>query len=373
MPRGIYKGAEERRAYWAMVLPAFLLYLLVLAFPILLSIVLSLSNFNGGRMFGGDPWRITGFQQYAKLVTDPQFWLALKNNVYIVLISVFGQLPLGFIFAYLIYRKIVKFGEFWQGVLYMPSIISVIVIGIMWKIIFSPSGLIADMMNGWYAGSFSRAIAPVFNVPGGFTVTDGTLRQIIAASDPAALSIFTNPVAELKDLILSYPTDELPVLKGDLANLLARKWSPDFLAKPDMAMIPIMFVVLWCWTGMYLILFLANMQKIDVQIIEAARIDGASEGQVMGRIVLPSLSGVIVNAAILCIAGSLNSFALIFAMTGGGPGRVTQLLSIYMYQNAFIGSPDYPLANAIALSIVIFSFILIVLTKVAEKRYGGRE
>jgi raffinose/stachyose/melibiose transport system permease protein len=44
-----------------------------------------------------------------------------------------------------------------------------------------------------------------------------------------------------------------------------------------------------------------------------------------------------------------------------------------MYQNAFIGSPDYPLANAIALSIVIFSFILIVLTKVAEKRYGGRE
>jgi len=373
MARGIYRGAEERRAYWLMVLPAFLLYLLVLAFPIIISVTLSLSNYNGGKMFGGDPWRITGFQQYARLVTDPQFWLALKNNVYIVLVSVFGQLPLGFVFAYLIYRKVVKFGEFWQGVLYMPAIISVIVLGIMWKIIFAPSGLIADLMNGLYASSFSRKIVQIFNAAGGFHITDGVVSQIIGASDPAALKIFANPLVELKELILSYPPDQLGVLQGDLVNLLARKWSPDFLAKPDVAMLPILFVVLWCWTGMYLILFLANMQKIDVQIIEAARIDGAGEGQVMTRVVLPLLSGVIFNAAILCIAGSLNSFALIFAMTGGGPARVTQLLSIYMYQNAFIGAPNYPLANAIALSIVLFSFILIGFTKVVEKRYGGKE
>ncbi|HET6486938.1 MAG TPA: sugar ABC transporter permease, partial [Spirochaetia bacterium] len=139
------------------------------------------------------------------------------------------------------------------------------------------------------------------------------------------------------------------------------------------AMIPIMFVVLWCWTGMYLILFLANMQKIDPQLLEAARIDGAGEGQVMGKIVLPLLSGVIVNSAILCISGSLNSFALVWAMTGGGPGRVTELMSIYMYRYAFVGVPNFPLANAIAMAIVIFSIVLIVLTKVVERRYGGKE
>jgi raffinose/stachyose/melibiose transport system permease protein len=156
-------------------------------------------------------------------------------------------------------------------------------------------------------------------------------------------------------------------------NLLGNKWTPTFLTKPDLAMLPVLFVVLWCWTGLYLILFLANMQKIDSQIIEAARIDGASEGQVMGRVVLPNLSGVIVNSAILCIAGSLNSFALVFAMTRGGPARVTQLLSIYMYDSAFAGAPNYPLANAIAMAIVVFSVVLIALTKVVEKRYGGRE
>jgi ABC-type sugar transport system permease subunit len=373
MASGLRTRAEEKRAYWAMILPAFLLYLLVLAFPIVLSIVLSLSNWNGGQLFGGERWRITGFQQYARLAGDPQFWLALKNNIYIVIVSVFGQLPLGFIFAYLIYRKIVRFGDFWQGVLYMPAIISVIVLGIMWGIIFSPTGLIADVMNGLYANAFSQRLTGLLREAGGLNVSDGLVKGIVAASDPQALTIFANPVAELKDLLLTYDPGQLEVLKGDLVNLLARKWTPEMLTKRDLAMLPIMFVVLWCWTGMYLILFLASMQKIDAAILDAARIDGAGEGQVMGQVVLPLLSGVIVNAAILCISGSLNSFALIYAMTGGGPARVTQLLSIYMYENAFVGSPNFPLANAIAMSIVIFSIVLIVLTKLAERRWGGKE
>lgn len=373
MRRGIHSRAEEVRAYWAMVLPAFILYLLVLAFPIVLSIVLSLSDYSGGKLFGGEGWKLVGFPQYERLVKDPQFWLALKNNIYIVLVSIFGQLPLGFLFAYLIYRKIVKFGDFWQGVLYMPAIISTIVLGIMWSVIFSPTGLIADVLNKSYSSTFTNHLTRIFDQAGGFHITDDVVANVLAVSDPKALTVFANPSAELKDLLLGYQPDQMNVMLSDLTNLLARKWTPEFLTKQNVAMLPVMFVTLWCWTGTYLILFLANMQKLDPQLIEAARIDGAREGQVMGQIVLPLLSGVIVNSAILCIAGSLNSFALIWAMTGGGPGRVTEVLSIYMYRNAFVGVPNFPLANAIAMSIVIFSIILIVLTKLVEKRYGGKE
>jgi ABC-type sugar transport system permease subunit len=244
----------------------------------------------------------------------------------------------------------------------------------MWSIIFSPSGIIAAAINGIYSSSMAHKIDGIFAAAGGFHITDDVIHKLIAASGPVAGQTFsTDPPEELKQLILTYSPDNLPLLKHDLVNLLGMKWIPSFLAKPDVAMLPVLFVILWCWTGLYLILFLANMQKIDPQIIEAARIDGASEGQVMGRVVLPSLSGVLVNSAILCIAGSLNSFALVFAMTRGGPARVTELLSIYMYDSAFFGTPDYPLANAIALSIVVFSMILIVITKLVEKRYGGRE
>jgi raffinose/stachyose/melibiose transport system permease protein len=44
-----------------------------------------------------------------------------------------------------------------------------------------------------------------------------------------------------------------------------------------------------------------------------------------------------------------------------------------MYENAFVGTPNFPLANAVAMSIVIFSIVLIVLTKLAERRWGGKE
>jgi len=367
---------EKAQAYWVFVTPAVFLYLLVFGFPIVLSVILSLSNYNGGKMFGGDPWTIVGFQQYQKLVGDPNFWFALKNNVYIVLVSVFGQIPLGFILAYLIYRKIVRWGEGWQAILYVPAIISVIVLGIMWKLVFASNGLLADIMNHTYANAFMAGLNHIIqSMNGGFNITDDVVKQIIGLSNKDNLQAFSDPVSEIKDLIVTggYSLQNIDSFKIDMTNLLSPKWSPDFMNKADLSMIPIMFVTLWCWTGMYLILFHANMQKIDDQIIEAARIDGASEMQVMWNIIVPNLSGVIANAAILCIAGSLNTFALIWAMTAGGPMNVTQVLAIYMYQNAFIGAPNFPLANAISMAIVAFSFVLIGVTLYIERKYGGKD
>ncbi|MEN6364505.1 MAG: sugar ABC transporter permease [Rectinema sp.] len=364
---------EETRAYWMMVLPAFVTYILVMAFPIVLSLVLSLSNYNGMKMFGGPPWKLTGFQQYAKVLSDPFFWSALKNNLYIVLVSVFGQLPLGFLFAYIIYRKLVKWPDFWQGILYLPSVISIIVVGLLWQTIFSPSGPLSEFMNNMIRGNFTEKLNAIFSQAGGFNITDGVVAKVLDLGGPAGAAMFSDPAAELKDLMLSYPSDQLGQLIHDLTNLFCPVWSPDFLNRKETAMIPVLFVILWLYTGTYLIMFLANMQKIDPQIIESARIDGANEGQVARHIILPALSGTVVNSAILAISGSLSSFALVFAMTGGGPSRITEILSIYMYNAAFLGRPDFPLANAIALIMVAISFALIALTKVVEKRFGGKE
>jgi ABC-type sugar transport system permease subunit len=365
---------ETKRAYWAMVLPAFLTYLLVMGFPIVLSVILSVSNYNGGRMFGGQAWGLTGLQQYSKVLADPYFWSALKNNAYIVLISVFGQLPLGFVFAYIIYRKIVKWPDFWQGILYVPNIISVIVVGILWQTIFSPYGPLAEAINSVTRHDFIARLSSLFAGPDGYAVNDGLVRRILELVGPAAVdnAHFANPAAELKDILVQFGPAQHQDLINAVANLFAPKWTADFLSVPDVAMLPILFVILWMYTGMYLIMFLANMQKIDTQVIESARIDGAHEGQVMRYIILPAMSGVVVNSAILAISGSLSSFALVFAMTGGGPARVTNILSIYMYDSAFRGAPNFPLANAIALIMVIISFALIGITKVIETRVGGK-
>jgi ABC-type sugar transport systems, permease components len=359
-------GREEGRAYWFMVLPALVIYLLVLAFPIVLSIVLSMSDYNGGKMFGGDPWGGAGLAHYGKLLADPLFWNALKNTIYIVLVSVIGQLPLGFILAYIIYRKTVKAPGLWQTILYLPNVISVIIIGILWQTVFSPNGPIADVINASRHSGYSAKVAAIFG--GTFRVDDSVIARLLALAGPSASTVFSGDAgAGLRDFLSSYTPDQLPTVVSDLTNLFCPKWTPDFLNKPDIAMLPILFVILWCWTGLYLIIFLANMQKIDDQVIEAARIDGASERQIGRYVVLPALSGIIVNSAILAIAGSFNSFALIWAMTGGGPTHVTDTLAIYMYNSAFMGKPDFPLANAIALVMVLISFALIGITKAVER------
>lgn len=60
-------------------------------------------------------------------------------------------------------------------------------------------------------------------------------------------------------------------------------------------------------------------------------------------------------------------------MTSGGPAKQTYVLSIYMYDTAFKGAPNYPLANAVSIVMCIISFALIGVTKFVEKKFGGQE
>jgi raffinose/stachyose/melibiose transport system permease protein len=294
--------SEERASYLLLALPAVLIYFSVVAFPTVFSVILSLSNYNGGLIFGNPNIKLTGLQSYVEIFTNPNgyFWLALKNNMLIVLMSVFGQIPLGFVLAYILSRKLVRGVDFFQTVIYLPNVISAVIIGILTKNFFLNS-------NSVYM-------------------------QILRIFNPAA---------------------EFVVNQNPMGTVL--------------------IVMLWMYTGVYVIIFLANIQRIDVSIIEAAKIDGASEGQVLRYITLPALSGVLVTCAILAISGSLKSYDLLYVMTGGGPANRTSVLSLYMYMMAFRGSANYPLANAISTVMVLISFVLIGLTKVVEKRYGGKE
>ncbi|MDR0447350.1 MAG: sugar ABC transporter permease [Treponema sp.] len=293
---------EKKLSYAALVTPALLIYLAVMTFPTIFSVLLSLTNYNGGKVFGNPNVKFVGFNSYKWMFTEPtgNFYLSLKNNMLIVVISVFGQIPLGFVLAYLLNRKLIKGTGFFQTMIYLPNVISPIIIGILFK--------------SFYLNSNS------------------VYMEIVRFFKPGAeYTLYNQP------------------------------------------MIPVLVVILWMYTGFYMIIFLANLQRIDTSIIEAARIDGASEGQIIARIILPALSGVIVTCAILAIAGSLRSFDLIYIMTEGGPAGRTRVLSLYMYLSAFQGSPNYPLANAISTVMVLISFILIVITRKVEKVFGGKE
>ena len=291
---------EERTAYIFLVAPAMLLYLFVMAFPTIFSVVLSLTTYSGGRIFGNPNIRFAGLKAYINVLSDNYFYMSLRNNLLIVAISVFGQIPLGFFLAYILSRGLIKGTDFFQTMIYLPNVISAVIIGILF--------------NRFFLSSHSLWLE---------------------------IQRFFNPAAQ-------YIPGRNP-------------------------MGPILAVILWMYTGTYVIIFLANLQKIDVSIIEASKIDGASEMQTLRYIILPALSGVIVVSAILAISGSLRSFDLIFAMTQGGPAGRTRVLALYMYEKAFRGVANYPVANAISTIMVIISFILIGITRTAEKFFAGEE
>ena len=291
---------EERISYIVLVAPAFLLYLFVMAFPTVFSVVLSLTNYSGGKVFGNPNFGFNGIAAYKNILTDNYFYMSLKNNFLIVLISVFGQIPLGFFLAYILNRGLVKGTGFFQTMIYLPHVVSSVIIGLLFnKLFLSSSSLWLEV------------------------------RRIF---DPAA----------------------------------------EFIPGKN-AMVPVLITILWMYTGTYMLIFLANLQKIDSTIIEASKIDGASEMQTLRYIILPALSGVIVTASILAISGSLKSFDLIYVMTGGGPAHRTSVLALYMYEKAFRLAPNYPVANAISTVMVIISFILIAITRATEKRLSSGE
>ena len=96
--------------------------------------------------------------------------------------------------------------------------------------------------------------------------------------------------------------------------------------------------------------------------------DGAGEWTVLTRIVLPVLGNVIFTAAIFAISGSLKSFDLIFAMTGGGPVDYTSVMSIYLYKHTFTYN-NYGYGSAVSLIIVFLSVGFITLGRLVYRRF----
>ena len=276
------------------VFPALAIYLAVIAFPIISSMGLSFTDYNIYKNLA--IW--TGLANYIKIFKDPIFWFSMKNNFFVIFVSVFGQIPLGFTLAYLIYRRLVKRGGFFQAMVFLRTVISTIIIGILWSKMFSPIGVVPRII------------------------------QVITNNPDYSMTIMTNK---------------------------------------NLAMIPIGFVLLWVYTGTYLIIFLANLQNIDPDIIEAAQIDGATDGQIFRKIIIPQLYGVLVLTSILAISGSLRSFDLIFAMTGGGPAYYTNLLSIYMYNQSFIFY-NYGVGSAVSTVMVVLSIVLVFLIRFARRK-----
>lgn len=147
---------------------------------------------------------------------------------------------------------------------------------------------------------------------------------------------------------------------------------PNWLRNDVTAMLAVIVVQVFKNVGLNMILFLAALQGVPEEIGEAAKIDGAGAWRRFRSITVPMISPTILLVMILTIVGSLEVFAQIAVLTGGGPGNSTTVLVYYLYQQAFRFN-DFGYASAIAVLMFLIVLVLTLVQWQTRKRWVFNE
>jgi multiple sugar transport system permease protein len=130
-----------------------------------------------------------------------------------------------------------------------------------------------------------------------------------------------------------------------------------FLGTPDAALWSTVFLIIWRFTGFYMLVLMVGLQGIPGEVYEAARIDGASRWQTFVSVTLPLLRPSIALSLILCITGSLLAFDQFYILTKGGPDNSTITVVQLIYREAF---QRFDLGSAAALSVVVLIALVLI-------------
>ncbi|MCL6457195.1 MAG: sugar ABC transporter permease [Gorillibacterium sp.] len=132
---------------------------------------------------------------------------------------------------------------------------------------------------------------------------------------------------------------------------------PGWFASTDTAMLALNIIAIWATVGYNMIIYMAALQEISPELLEAARIDGAKTFTLIRRIIWPLVSPTTFLLLITGLIGSIKSFGIIQAITAGGPGSSTTVMSLFIYKTAF---SYYEMGYASAISWMLFSFVLLI-------------
>jgi raffinose/stachyose/melibiose transport system permease protein len=142
-----------------------------------------------------------------------------------------------------------------------------------------------------------------------------------------------------------------------------------WLSNPHTALGAVLWIILWQGFGWALLFYYTGLMTVPSEIEEAARVDGASWLQTHVRVIIPFMFPIISAVIVIDVISSLKQMEMIFLSTEGGPGQLTQFVSVYLYQKAFIAS-EYGYGNALS---VLFVLVAVALTLVVQRMLKGNE
>ena len=277
--------------YWV-IAPAIFLLLLIGIFPLIYALIVS---FQGITMTDADT-SFQGLGNYAQLFKDKRLWWSLAHTLLITAIALPVELILGLAMAQLFLEKMPG-RQIFIALLVLPTVISPIVAGATWRLMFDNRYGPVNQILGWFWG------APV----------------------PALWNISSS---------LVYPA--------------------------------IIVCEVWQWTPFMFLILLAALSNVDKSQLEAAEIDGAGFWRTFRRVVLPAIWPVMAIAILIRGLDLARIFDIIWALTSGGPGTMTETISIYSYVQGF---QQFEISYNAAIAFLVI-VLLTVLVTWALKRMG---
>ncbi|MCY4453576.1 MAG: sugar ABC transporter permease [Immundisolibacterales bacterium] len=135
-----------------------------------------------------------------------------------------------------------------------------------------------------------------------------------------------------------------------------------WLGVPDLAFFAIVLTDIWQWTPFIFIIVIAGLQALPSEVLEASRIDGANWWQQTFLVKLPMIRSILIIALLMRLIDVFRALEVMYIMTGGGPGRATELLSLHIYNRAFDAQLlGYASAIAVLLIVIVFGLSAAIL------------
>ncbi len=265
-----------------------------------------------------------GLRNYARLFTVDRFLIDLRNTVNFTVLFLAACLVLGLALALLIDQK-VKGEAIFRSIFLFPMAISFIVTGVVWRWLLNP-GTTQTGSSGVNL-LFERIGLPF-------------LRS----------KWFTDPT-------VLYIRPETGF--GQFLNSIGASWATTPYVGFSVAVISLVIAATWQMSGYTMAMYLAGLRGIPDELREAARVDGATEVQILRQIILPLLRPITLSAVIVLGHISLKIFDLVVSMTGPGPAFATDVPAFFMWDTTFRGN-NFAQGAAIAIILLVMVAVLVV-------------
>jgi multiple sugar transport system permease protein len=143
------RGLSDKAIAWLFICPTILLLLAINIFPLIWTVYLSFTNYRANRP--NAPVENVGFENYRKILTDPDVWASMQATAHFVFWTILLQMLIGFALAYLIDRKF-RGHAFWTSIILVPMMLSPAVVGNFWKFLYQPQIGLFNYVVSFFSG-----------------------------------------------------------------------------------------------------------------------------------------------------------------------------------------------------------------------------